>query len=206
MATLIFDFDGTLADSFELVLDVAHELTGARRRTPEEVEELRQLPLLTAVRRMGVRWWMIPRMWIVFRRHMYGRMHEVHLFPGIPKLMSELSEAGHQLLVLSSNREDNVRACLRAHGVEQCFQGIYHGNVMLKAGALRRIMRRSGASFDNAYYIGNEVLDVVAAHRAGMKAVAVTWSGQDNKRLKLAQPDAMVSRTQSLRELFLGKP
>ena len=43
MKTLIFDFDGTLADSFELVLDIAYELTGLPRQSDVEVTRLRQL-------------------------------------------------------------------------------------------------------------------------------------------------------------------
>ncbi|HYH74391.1 MAG TPA: HAD hydrolase-like protein [Candidatus Saccharimonadales bacterium] len=203
MSTLIFDFDGTLADSFELVVEVAHELTGVRMRTPEEIAELRRLPLLTAIHRMGVSWWMVPRLWAIFRKRMYSRMHEVKPFPGVPTLLSDLHKEGHHLLVMSSNREQNVRACLRAHNLEHYFGGVYHGSVFNKARALRLILRRNKQLPETAYYIGNEILDVAAAHKVGMQAIAVTWGGNDREALELAKPDLLADKPQAIRELFV---
>ncbi len=45
MKTLVFDFDGTIADSFELVVDIAYELTGLPKQSDEQVARLRHLPL-----------------------------------------------------------------------------------------------------------------------------------------------------------------
>lgn len=203
MSTLIFDFDGTLADSFELVAEVAHELTGARLRTPDELEVLRRLPLLKAVRFMGVSWWMVPKLLIVFRKRMFDRMHQVKPYPGVATLLSELHNDGHHLLVMSSNREANVRACLRAHNLEHYFGGVYHGSVFYKAYALRKILKQNKQSPVTAYYIGNEVMDVRAAQRVGMKSIAVTWSGQDRENLKQAGPTNLVDTPEAIRKLFV---
>jgi phosphoglycolate phosphatase-like HAD superfamily hydrolase len=194
MKTLIFDFDGTLADSFELVVDVAYELTGVPRRTLEEVHALRALPLLAAIHRLGAPWWHIPRLLLHTRRNMYTRMDEVKLFPGISTLLDTLHQDGYRLLIMSSNREQNVRACLRAHNLETYFEGIYQGSVFNKARGLRRILKRNNLQASSVYYIGNEALDVYAAHKVGMRSIAVTWSGQNRGLLEASRPDAIVDR------------
>ncbi|MEK7152636.1 MAG: HAD hydrolase-like protein [Patescibacteria group bacterium] len=198
MKTLIFDFDGTLVDSFELVVDVAYELTGAPRLGEGQIRTLRRLPLLTAVHRLGVRWWSIPKLLVMARPRMYRRMHEVKPFPGIPELLSELHKAGYHMLIMSSNREQNVRACLRAHDLEHYFDGVYHGSVFHKVHGLKRVVKRNKLQRDSAYYIGNEALDVRSAKKVGIPAIAVTWSGQDKARLEASKPLALVSDPQEI--------
>lgn len=202
MKTIVFDFDGTLADSFELVLDITHELTGMRRRTEKEITALRRLPLLTAVRQHGMHWWALPKLILLTRRKMFHRMHKVKLFNGVEAMVRDLHQAGYHLLVMSSNRERNVRACLRAHNLENYFDGVYHCSVFHKVGGLRRILRRNQLQPASTYYVGNETLDVRAANKLGLRAVAVTWSGQDRKELEAAQPFALIDKPTEIRRLL----
>lgn len=203
MKTLIFDFDGTLADSFELVIDIGHELTGIPPIDEEEMLRLRKMSIPKIIRYLKISWTHIPRFILKGRQMMQERIHEVHPFEGIPGIVQALHEAGYHLLVISSNSEENVRAFLRANHLEGYFDGVY-GNASLlnKAASLRRVLRRNSINPMDCFYIGDEVRDIVAATKAGIEPVAVGWGYQDAKALKDHHPYALLDTPNELLKTF----
>jgi phosphoglycolate phosphatase len=76
-----------------------------------------------------------------------------------------------RLGVLSSNREDNIRRCLRANGTEGHFAfAVGYPRLFGKAKALRRILRAERVGGPDVLYVGDEVRDVEAAERAGWRS------------------------------------
>lgn len=194
MKTLVFDFDGTLADSFELVIDIAYELTGVPRQNEEQVAKLRKLPLLKAARELHIPAHKAPRMLIKGRQLMHERIHEVHPFPGVPEVLRALHEANYHMLVISSNSEQNVRTFLRVNNLESYFDGVYGGaSIISKAGTLKKVLKRNRLEPGNCYYIGDEVRDIVAATKVGMEPIAVAWGYQAPEALAEYHPFALAN-------------
>lgn len=197
--TLIFDFDGTIADSFELVMEIVYELTEIPRQSEEEVARLRRLPLMKAVREVHIPIRKLPVLVTRGRQLMHERIHEVHPFPGVAELLAQLQNAGYHMLVTSSNSEQNVRSFLRANGLEAYFDGVYGGaSVISKVGAIKHVLRRNRLSPKNCFYIGDEVRDVVAASKAGVDPIAVGWGYQDARALADHHPFALVKEPAEL--------
>ncbi len=201
--TLIFDFDGTLADSFALALDIAYEVTGATKLSAAEIERLRELPLTEVVRELRLPIFKIPKLLLVGRQMMHDRIREVQPFGGIEKVLRQLHDDGYRLLVMSSNSEQNVRAFLRSHDLEDLFAGVYgNASVLNKSTALKKVLKKHGLSPDECFYIGDEVRDVSAASRVGVDPVAVTWGFQARDALADYHPYAMADKPQDLVKIF----
>jgi phosphoglycolate phosphatase len=201
MATFIFDFDGTLADSFALTVDVAHQVMGyTDRMAPERIEELRGLPVRAILKEVGVRWWRVPQLVTRGRKLMAGRLvAEVKPFPGIASALRELQAKGHRLFVLSSNSTANVDAFLKAHKMGDLFDRIYGDvGIFSKAGRIRQIMHENNLHTKDTWYVGDEVRDVIAAHQTGIAVVAVAWGFNNKTILGDAGPDKIVSKPQEL--------
>lgn len=198
MSNLIFDFDGTLADTFPLVVEITYDITHARRLPPAKIEALRQVPLVQAARQLGGKPWDLPFLILLTRRAMYARINEVPAFPGIVKTVKELHKAGHRLFVLTSNRTRNVEAFLQKRGLEDCFDGIYRSNMFRKGSGIKRVLKAKHLAAEHTYYIGNEAADIDAARGEQVRAVAVAWSGQDEATLSKALPFAIVHQPQEL--------
>lgn len=206
MKTLIFDFDGTLADSFEMAVSIAYELTGLPRLKKEEVDKLRRLPLLKALRAMHIPLHKVPRLVVIGRQKMQERIHELQPFLRIPEVLEELQAGGYRLLVISSNSEHNVRTFLRAHKLEDYFEGVYGGaSVLNKAASLRKVLKRNHLEPKECFYIGDEVRDIAAARKAGMQPVAVSWGFQASETLAKYQPHALLHEPADLLQLFETK-
>lgn len=207
MATLIFDFDGTLADNFNLMLDIAYRVTGMPPLSASEIHRLRQLPAMKVRKELGIPLRHVPRLVTRGRREMHERIGEVRAFSGIPTALAALRQTGHRLLIMTSNSERNVHAFLEAQGLEHYFEAIHSGvGVFDKAGALRKVLRRGKLDKQHCWYIGDEVRDMTAAHKAGVHAVAVGWGYQAPEALAAAQPDGLVRRPRELVAFFAQNP
>ncbi|HSX17174.1 MAG TPA: HAD hydrolase-like protein [Patescibacteria group bacterium] len=203
MATFIFDFDGTLADSFPLVADVTYGITGAPRLSTEQIKSLERLPMLKAVHGLGVPNWKLPQVMLLTRRRMTPRMaQEVQPYPGMVEVVRQLHEAGHGLFVLTSNYVRNVHAFLEAQQLADCFENVYHCSVFYKSIGMRRVVRKNHLDKATCYYVGNEPGDIKGAERTGIHGIAVTWSGQDENALRAARPLKIINTPQELLGVF----
>lgn len=195
-ATYIFDFDGTLADTFPLVVDITYQLSGgAKRLATKRIESLRRLPLLAAVRALGIRRRYLPRLVLFTRRRMLPHMHTVQPFPGVEEMVRKLHSEGHQLYILSSNKRNNIEAFLESRGLDKYFNGVvsvYYGNIFYKIYGLYKLLHRYGLKRGDCFYVGNEPMDIYSAAKSGVRPIAVTWSGQSRDTLSQAKPFAIM--------------
>ena len=96
-----------------------------------------------------------------------------------------LSVRGHRLGILSSNREDVIRACLRANGVEELFAFVVgYPKLFGKAKALRRILKVEKVDRGGLLFVGDELRDLEAGRKAKVATVAVTWGFQSEPLLQ----------------------
>ncbi|MDB5164789.1 MAG: haloacid dehalogenase superfamily enzyme subfamily [Candidatus Saccharibacteria bacterium] len=201
MAAIIFDFDGTIADSFETVIHIFHELTGrGEPLTPKEVERLRGMSLLRAAEELHVRPWKMPFLLMRGRRRMRKQIGQLHTFPDMPNVIKKLHHEGHQLFIMSSNSESNIKLFLKQHHLSKEFIQIY-GNVGLlgKARKLRKVIKQNQLDQATTWYVGDEVRDIVGSQQAGLRIAAVGWGyntvdilRQHNPTRLLATPDELL--------------
>jgi phosphoglycolate phosphatase len=206
MKTLIFDMDGTLADSIEVALDVAHDITGLPRLSDEEIARLRKMPPLKILRELKIPLHQIPKLASEFRRRMHERIEEVKPCRGVPTALKKLDQQDCHMLVMSSNSEKNVRSFLRTNHLEHYFSGVYGGvGLFGKSAALKRVMRRNKLTPKACYYIGDEVRDITSAKKAGVPVVVVSWGFQDAETLRQHNPDKVLAKPAELLNLIDGE-
>lgn len=115
MAIVLFDFDGTIADSLQLVVDIYRDLLhDDRELTPQELDMLRKLSAQRVAKELGVSLWRAPLLLRRGRKIMHSRITEVEPFADMPETIAALHARGHVLQVVSSNSVENVRAFLAA--------------------------------------------------------------------------------------------
>jgi phosphoglycolate phosphatase len=206
MANVIFDFDGTLADTFPAIIDVAYRLSPRTRRLPpENIDKLRRLPLLTALRQLGIPLRHLPLLILFTRRRLKAHMPEVPPYEGIEAMLKTLHKKQYKLFVLTSNYKENVEIFLRHHKLEKFFtdvQTVPYANTWTKKRALRRLLQQYQLDASETYHVGNEALDMHAARRVGMPGIAVTWGGYDVKTLRSTKPFTLVHTPHELTEVL----
>jgi len=189
---VVFDFDGTLADSFDWLVRALNEIAPRYRLqpiAPGERDRLREMPARAVLSQLGVTWWKLPAVARALRRRMADDLDGLRLFAGVDSMLHELGTAGLALGIASSNSERNVRRLLGAENLRpvrylECGAAI-HG----KRARLRRILSAARVAPSNAIYIGDEIRDLEAAHALGMAAGAVLWGYNSARALRGHDPD-----------------
>jgi phosphoglycolate phosphatase len=189
---VMFDFDGTLADSFAWAAGLVNQFAdqyGFRRIDPAEHETLRVLDAKTLIQQLGVPMWKIPIMAAHVHRLMAQEIDRIPLFAGITGQLQCLAQQGVRLAVVSSNAEQNVRRVLGPDNAAliECYE--CGAAVFGKAPKLKAVVRKSGVPAGQAILIGDEIRDADAARQAHIGFGAVAW-GYTNYDALLAQGPA----------------
>jgi phosphoglycolate phosphatase len=201
---LIFDFDGTIANSFEVAEKIFYELTDHEPVTDKNlIAHLRRQPLLKAAKEMHISPAQLPRLLMKGRALMQNRMNQVKAFTGIAPVLRELHEEGNKLFIISSNSQPNVEEFLKEHDLLECFTKVYGGvGLFSKARVLKKVMRRNRIRVEDTFYIGDEVRDINAAKHAGVRIVSVAWGYNDIEALKDESPYATAMKPEDLLQIF----
>lgn len=200
MRTLLFDFDGTLADSFEVAVDIFYEITKHPRiEDPELVAYLRKQPIMVAAKELHVNPMQVPRLLVKGRRMMAERMDSVQLFAGMHEPLRQLYAKGYDMQIMSSNSAHNINQFLKANNIEGYFSRVYGGIGLLnKAAAIKKVLRQNSLQPHECIYIGDESRDIEGARKAGLACVSVSWGYNDEVLLRSRKPDALISDPKEL--------
>lgn len=204
-SVVIFDFDGTLADSFMVAIHVFCEATRRELMPHEDISRLRGMGARQLLRELRIPLWRVPLLAWRVRRMMHRQLERIDLVPGIADAVRKLSKK-YRLFVVSSNSPENIRYVLGRFGIVDCFDDIY-GNAqpLRKQRTLRRLLRDKSLQPDSVWYIGDATGDVEAAHHVGAKSIAVSWGYNNIAALERHHPDALVFTPEELVHA-VGKP
>lgn len=189
---VIFDFDGTLADSFPWAASVVNQYAERykfRRIDPMDHAELRNYDARKLMRHLGVRMWRVPSMARDVRKRMAQEIDKIALFPGTSEMLQALADAGVLLAMVSSNSEDNVRAVLGTENVARFAVFNCGASVFGKAPKLKSVMKKCRVTPETALLIGDEIRDAHAAQKAGMAFGAVAWGYTNPEAMRSLNPN-----------------
>jgi phosphoglycolate phosphatase len=199
MAAIIFDFDGTIADSFDYVADFLASSAGKPKLTDDQKQALRGLSMLAMARQLGFKWWRLPSLFFKGRNRMGLAIKYLKPFKGLPELLNKLHLEGHELFILSTNSLHNVHRFLHQHDLHQYFLEVYGGvGLFSKAPALKKLLSEQKIELKNAIYVGDELRDVEAAQSIDLRIVAVTWGFASMANLKDKKPTALADNPTQL--------
>ena len=187
----IFDFDGTLADSFPWFLQRFNHLADRHRfnRIEEhEVEALRGYSARQMMAHLRLPAWRLPLVARDMRAWMAEDIHTLRPFEGIPEMLHALADAGVVLAVVTSNSYENVRRVLGPETVGLMAHVECGSSMFGKRARFRRVLRRSGIPAGQAISIGDEIRDAEAARAAGIDFGAVAWGFTSAASLRALSP------------------
>ena len=203
---LIFDFDGTLVDSFSKAMEKFNLLAqqfNFRSLDINEIHRLRELTSKQLIKHLKIPLYKLPQVIRRARQYMHDEMLNLNPFFHIPEVLHKLHAAGFTLGILTSNSAENVEIWLKSHDIYQLFTFIHiESNFFGKKHILRRILKNYEIDKSKAYYIGDETRDVEAAKKSGIYSIAVTWGFNAEKTLLQYEPHFIARRPEDILDVF----
>ena len=201
LAAALFDFDGTLVDTTEMIFQsMRHATSSVLGREDFTREELlanvgqplpRQMELFDAER--------AELLLEAYRAH-HEEHHDALIaeFPGVDAALSRLRAAGVGVVVVTSKRRRSVEMALAKFPgldlvvdlfvtMEDTTEHKPHPEPLLKGLELMGDVPK-----ERAVYVGDSPFDVQAAKAAGLTSVAVSWGAFSEDTLREAEPDHLV--------------
>ena len=204
---IIFDFDGTLADSSVLLIKILNGLSskyGFKNFTKEDLEYLKTLPSREVVKKMGIPKWRLPFLLRHVRLAMKKDIGALKLsHSGLKGMLLSLKESGDvKLGILSSNSRRSIEEFLRIHDID-FFDYIYTTKSLWKKEKKFRKLESLGIiKIDEAIYIVDETRDIISSKKVGLKCAAVTWGYNSKEILEKFEPEYMLKDPVELLEVL----
>lgn len=209
MRTYLFDLDGTLLDSIELILESFHHTS--RVHLGRELPDAHWLagigtPLRTALGKVAQSDEELEAMLDTYRS--YNLEHHDAMakpYPGAIELVKELHARGAKLAIVTSKLSTGTNQGIRLLGLDEelpvrvCADDVSRGKPHPEP--VLTALRALDASPDEALFIGDSDHDIQAGKAAGVKTVAVTWGPFATETLQAAGPDHWVDRPAEVLDL-----
>lgn len=191
--TLVFDFDGTIADTLgetRLIFNRIAPDYGIREVAEEELNHLRHLSLKELLVHLNIPKRRVPALITRGTGMMRGNITQLQLIPGMSEVLIELRRHSRSFGILTSNATANVDLFLRTHGLREQFDFISSTSKLTgKAKHLKAIRKTFSLRPEEMLYVGDEIRDVKASQKAGIPIAAVTWGFNSRESLAASKPN-----------------
>jgi phosphoglycolate phosphatase len=191
--TLVFDFDGTIADTLgetRLIFNRIAPDYGIREVAEHELDGLRHLSLKELLDHLDIPKRRVPALITRGTAMMRTNITQLQLINGMAEVLIELRKHVRSFGILTSNATANVDLFLRTHGLREQFDFISSTSKLTgKSKHLKAIRKTFSLRPEELLYIGDELRDVKASQKAGIPVAAVTWGFNSRESLAAAEPN-----------------
>lgn len=203
---IIFDFDGTIADTLDALVTIANRLALEFGYIPINAQELALLRNLTAreiIKYSGVSLFKMPFLVKKVKGELKAHITELHPIEGIEQALMQLYKRNYRLGIITSNSQENVIAFLQCHNLNYLFDFIYSGvTIFGKTTIINNVLRQKQLKPETVIYVGDETRDIEAAKKSNIQVIAVTWGFNSAAALADQKPNFLIHHPSELLEVI----
>lgn len=205
--TVLFDFDGTIADTFDAVVCLANSYAHQNNFSAlsnEQITTLRTQGTRALLSCLPIPTYKLP---FVIKTLLTGLENKIRIlkpFEGVERALRELKKNDVLLGIVTSNSHQNVHAFLQSNDLDifdftRCGKSLFGKDVALKS-----LISKNELNPDNIVYVGDEIRDIQAARKARIKSLAVAWGYNDQSLLASNEPDHLCIESTRLYEAIIA--
>jgi phosphoglycolate phosphatase len=197
--TVIFDFDGTIAQTLDAMVAAANRIFVEEGREPvTDIEPLRDLGLQDVLRTLKIPLIMVPIYAPRMMAYFGEEMRTAKIVPGIDKAIAAL-RSRFKIGIMTSNSAQNVRRLMGDTPLDFLSE---QAAIFGKHHRLQALLLTKGLRAEDTVYVGDELRDIEACRKAHVRVIAVTWGYNTEKALASGKPDFLVHKPADLVKLF----
>jgi phosphoglycolate phosphatase len=205
---VIFDFDGTIADSFDICFDGVNEIFEERgwKKVPKiQKEKARELSAKDVLKYFKVSNYQIAFIARKLFRIIERDFHKVKIFPELKKTLRALKKQDFKIVILTSNIKRNVEPFLKGEEIKDLFDDYYYkSGIFSKDRIINKLVKKYKVKKRETILIGDEIRDIKASKKSRIKMIAVTWGFNNKKVLVKNNPNYIVDKPQEILEILIN--
>jgi phosphoglycolate phosphatase len=204
---LLFDFDGTLADTFQHTMRITNILSDEfkfKKVHDHEVEFLKGKTVHEIIKHLNVPILKIPSIVTKARSELHKQIDSIQPIEGLKEILPLFKRAGLRMGILTTNSQDNVKKFLDMHDLKMFDFIVSTSRVWGKNHGINKLLKQENLSHSDLLYVGDETRDIEAAQKAGVRVVAVTWGYNSYRALEKFQPDYIAHTPAELFNICAG--
>ena len=190
MKSIIFDFDGVLADSFNQLyaLNKMAMATVGVNLSESQYRDFFMGNIHEAFRNF-IKNDTAYQKFSQIRQQNFDKYYlPVQLFFEVPEFLNKVKEK-FVLIIASSGKQDRITDLLKTGGLEKCFQIIAASSDYSKERIINEIVGQLGLPPAELILVSDTCGDLILAKKFGFKAIGASWGFQAPTKLELAGPD-----------------
>ena len=200
-SVLIFDFDGTIADTFAFTVSIINRLAHEFQFNmvdPGEVEYLRGVTAQGLMKHLQIPVIKVPFIMTRAQRLLHKEIHTISPIKGLREILMTLKSMDLKMGILTSNSIENVNRFLQNN--EMDFFDFIMTSLRFwgKTKQINAVIKKQKLHADQVLYIGDEIRDIDESKRAGVQVAAVTWGYNSTASLKAHNPDFLLNHPSDL--------
>jgi len=204
---IIFDFDGTIADTLSFGIKIANTLSTRYNYgliTNENIDLLRGKSAQDVIKASGIPFYKLPFVAVSFQKEFSKVISALEPFKGINETLTNLKKH-FELGILTSNSIFNVNYFLEKNKLQDIFSFVISNKGLFgKSKLMKKIIKNKNLKNDEVIYIGDETRDIEAAHLSKIKVIAVSWGFNTKELLEKFSADYIVKSPFELENLLIN--
>ena len=200
----IFDFDGTLADSFPFFIRVINQLAeqhSFKKVDLDLVPTYRQHSARQLMEQVGMPVRKLPFVVKSFTSLMRQNAASISLFEQVDDLLLYLANRDVTLAIVSSNSHENVSRILGPANTKLISQFECGMSIFGKPTRIQKVLRRTGIPCHEAISIGDQVTDLETARKVNIAFGAVSWGYGAIESLRTYFPEEKFDCVSAIRRI-----
>lgn len=200
---IIFDFDGTLANSQDVFMhawNIFADQYNYKHVVPEDLIATRHLTLQQKAKQfrfpMHKLAIILPKIYRYFREH----VQEVRLFDGIKEMLDKLTQNGYTVVILSSNAKENIELLLQQEQIHSVSEVLTSSKLFGKDTVIKKFMKQQQLTAEHVLYVGDELRDILACNKVGVPFMWVSWGLDGFELIEKENPKYVVHTPEEVTE------
>lgn len=202
--TVIFDFDGTLADTLAASVSIYNKIAPEYKCKIvdySEKEKYLDLSIPELLKEINASMVLLPVLALKIKKGLKKELTKISAFTGIEESLQNLKNSGFNLGIMSSNSVANINAFLKHNHLFELFSFVHSGkNIFGKDKVISRILSKYEIKKDAVVYVGDEVRDIEAVKKVKIPIISVSWGMNSRVLLQKYSPDCIIDKPSELFE------
>lgn len=208
---ILFDFDGTLANTAPGIVSTMNETFRTMGLPVPDEEATRQtigLPLVECIRRLGAESEESALKGVDIYRSLFPKceLNLITMFPGVEDTVRSLYAKGIRLGICTSRGRESLKRILSRYDLLDKFEDMVtmSDNITPKPAPdmVLVLLERMGLKAEDVIVVGDTTFDILMGSSAGCRTVAVTYGNHSREQLQSVCPNHIIDDFTRLESLI----